>query len=90
MCSWGDSRYEHEVCAVLLTGEGEEKGSKRHKCAIISINFPVVLLLFMSLLQEMMDIVKAIYDMMGKYTYPVLKEDAPRQHVEVFFQVLEF
>lgn len=38
----------------------------------------------------MMDIVKAIYDMMGKYTYPVLKEDAPRQHVEVFFQVLDF
>ncbi|KAJ6668080.1 hypothetical protein lerEdw1_016401 [Lerista edwardsae] len=37
--------------------------------------------------EEMMDIVKAIYDMMGKYTYPVLKEDAPRQHVEVFFQV---
>ena len=44
----------------------------------------------MPLLQEMMDIVKAIYDMMGKYTYPVLKEDAPRQHVEVFFQVLDF
>lgn len=36
--------------------------------------------------QEMMDIVKAIYDMMGKYTYPVLKEDTPRQHVDVFFQ----
>lgn len=35
----------------------------------------------------MMDIVKAIYDMMGKYTYPVLKEDTPRQHVDVFFQV---
>lgn len=30
---------------------------------------------------------KAIYDMMGKCTYPVLKEDAPRQHVETFFQV---
>lgn len=41
----------------------------------------------MSLVQEMMDIVKAIYDMMGKYTYPVLKEDTPRQHVDVFFQV---
>lgn len=41
----------------------------------------------MSPLQEMMDIVKAIYDMMGKYTYPVLKEDTPRQHVDVFFQV---
>lgn len=25
--------------------------------------------------------------MMGKCTYPVLKEDAPRQHVETFFQV---
>ncbi|XP_009688533.1 A-type potassium channel modulatory protein KCNIP1 isoform X2 [Struthio camelus] len=39
--------------------------------------------------EEMMDIVKAIYDMMGKYTYPVLKEDAPRQHVEVFFQKMD-
>lgn len=38
-------------------------------------------------LQEMLDIMKAIYDMMGKCTYPVLKEDAPRQHVETFFQV---
>lgn len=41
----------------------------------------------LSPLQEMIDIVKAIYDMMGKYTYPVLKEDTPRQHVDVFFQV---
>lgn len=38
-------------------------------------------------MQEMMDIVKAIYDMMGKYTYPVLRDDTPRQHVDVFFQV---
>lgn len=30
---------------------------------------------------------KAIYDMMGKWTYPVLKEETPRQHVEIFFQV---
>ncbi|KAI1238215.1 hypothetical protein IHE44_0012932 [Lamprotornis superbus] len=36
--------------------------------------------------EEMLDIMKAIYDMMGKCTYPVLKEDAPRQHVETFFQ----
>lgn len=41
----------------------------------------------MSPLQEMMGIIKAIYDMMGKYTYPVLKEDTPRQHVDIFFQV---
>ncbi|XP_075712502.1 A-type potassium channel modulatory protein KCNIP1 isoform X3 [Rhinoderma darwinii] len=39
--------------------------------------------------EEMMDIVKAIYDMMGKYTYPVLKEDAPKQHVEIFFQKMD-
>ncbi|XP_077183233.1 A-type potassium channel modulatory protein KCNIP1 isoform X2 [Paroedura picta] len=39
--------------------------------------------------EEMMDIVKAIYDMMGKYTYPVLKEDAPRQHVDIFFQKMD-
>lgn len=40
--------------------------------------------------QEMMDIVKAIYDMMGKYTYPVLKEEAPKQHVDFFFQVSKY
>ncbi|KAM8971932.1 A-type potassium channel modulatory protein KCNIP1-like [Pelodytes ibericus] len=39
--------------------------------------------------EEMMDIVKAIYDMMGKYTYPVLKEDAPKQHVDLFFQKMD-
>ncbi|XP_012884089.1 PREDICTED: Kv channel-interacting protein 1 isoform X1 [Dipodomys ordii] len=39
--------------------------------------------------EEMMDIVKAIYDMMGKYTYPVLKEDTPRRHVDVFFQKMD-
>ncbi|XP_027627624.1 Kv channel-interacting protein 1 isoform X1 [Tupaia chinensis] len=39
--------------------------------------------------EEMIDIVKAIYDMMGKYTYPVLKEDTPRQHVDVFFQKMD-
>uniref|UniRef100_A0A8B9RWB9 Kv channel-interacting protein 4 n=1 Tax=Accipiter nisus TaxID=211598 RepID=A0A8B9RWB9_9AVES len=37
----------------------------------------------------MLDIMKAIYDMMGKCTYPVLKEDAPRQHVETFFQKMD-
>ncbi|KAG8004029.1 Kv channel-interacting protein 1, partial [Nibea albiflora] len=36
--------------------------------------------------EEMTDIVRAIYDMMGKYTYPVLKTDAPKQHVDAFFQ----
>ncbi|KFQ45038.1 Kv channel-interacting protein 4, partial [Nestor notabilis] len=39
--------------------------------------------------EEMLDIMKAIYDMMGKCTYPILKEDAPRQHVETFFQKMD-
>lgn len=35
----------------------------------------------------MFDIIKSIYDMMGKCTYPMLKEETPHQHVEIFFQV---
>lgn len=39
------------------------------------------------LCQEMLAIMKSIYDMMGRYTYPLLREDAPIEHVEKFFQV---
>ncbi|XP_062899441.1 Kv channel-interacting protein 4 isoform X1 [Mobula hypostoma] len=39
--------------------------------------------------EEMLDIMKSIYDMMGKYTYPVLREETPRQHVEFFFQKMD-
>ncbi|KAM9500689.1 Kv channel-interacting protein 4 isoform 2-T2 [Clarias gariepinus] len=39
--------------------------------------------------EEMFDIMKAIYDMMGKWTYPILKEETPRQHVEIFFQKMD-
>lgn len=35
----------------------------------------------------MLDIMKSIYDMMGKYTYPAMREEAPQEHVENFFQV---
>ncbi|KAK1789332.1 hypothetical protein P4O66_015260 [Electrophorus voltai] len=42
-----------------------------------------------STVQEMTDIVSAIYDMMGKYTYPALKTDTPKQHVEAFFQKMD-
>ncbi|KAG7263589.1 hypothetical protein CRUP_035572, partial [Coryphaenoides rupestris] len=36
--------------------------------------------------EEMLDIMKSIYDMMGKYTYPNMQDEAPREHVENFFQ----
>ncbi|KAK2914362.1 hypothetical protein Q8A67_002761 [Cirrhinus molitorella] len=39
--------------------------------------------------EEMLDIIKSIYDMMGKCTYPILKEETPRQHVEIFFQKMD-
>uniref|UniRef100_A0A3Q3DCI3 Potassium voltage-gated channel interacting protein 1 n=1 Tax=Hippocampus comes TaxID=109280 RepID=A0A3Q3DCI3_HIPCM len=39
--------------------------------------------------EEMTDIVRAIYDMMGKYTYPALKTDAHKQHVDAFFQKMD-
>ncbi|KAG7263592.1 hypothetical protein CRUP_035575 [Coryphaenoides rupestris] len=37
--------------------------------------------------EEMLDIMKSIYDMMGKYTYPNMQDEAPREHVENFFQL---
>ncbi|KAM9333516.1 Kv channel-interacting protein 1b isoform 2-T2 [Pholidichthys leucotaenia] len=39
--------------------------------------------------EEMTAIVRAIYDMMGKYTYPALKGDVPQQHVDAFFQKMD-
>jgi len=30
---------------------------------------------------------KSIYDMMGRYTYPSVRDEAPSEHVEKFFQV---
>ncbi len=40
-----------------------------------------------NIFQEMTYIVKAIYDMMGRFTYPALKTDTTKQHVDAFFQV---
>ncbi|XP_051514462.1 Kv channel-interacting protein 1-like isoform X1 [Myxocyprinus asiaticus] len=39
--------------------------------------------------EEMTDIVKAIYDMMGRFTYPALKTDTPKQHVDAFFRKMD-
>ena len=36
---------------------------------------------------EMMDIVTAIYDMMGKYSEPLIDEHTAEDHVEKVFQV---
>ncbi|KAM9727857.1 A-type potassium channel modulatory protein KCNIP2 isoform 3-T3 [Menidia menidia] len=39
--------------------------------------------------EEMLDIMQSIYDMMGKYTYPTMHDEAPREHVESFFQKMD-
>ncbi|XP_013378309.1 PREDICTED: calsenilin isoform X1 [Chinchilla lanigera] len=39
--------------------------------------------------EEMLAIMKSIYDMMGHHTYPILREDAPLEHVERFFQKMD-
>uniref|UniRef100_A0A8B9L8T7 Kv channel interacting protein 3b, calsenilin n=2 Tax=Astyanax mexicanus TaxID=7994 RepID=A0A8B9L8T7_ASTMX len=39
--------------------------------------------------EEMLAIMKSIYDMMGRYTSPSVKEDAPFEHVEKFFQKMD-
>lgn len=38
--------------------------------------------------QEMLAIMKSIYDMMGRYTYPCVRDEAPYEHVDKFFQVI--
>lgn len=35
----------------------------------------------------MLAIMKSIYDMMGRYTYPCVRDEAPYEHVDKFFQV---
>uniref|UniRef100_A0A673GJY5 Kv channel-interacting protein 4 n=1 Tax=Sinocyclocheilus rhinocerous TaxID=307959 RepID=A0A673GJY5_9TELE len=39
--------------------------------------------------EEMLDILKSIYDLMGKSIHPRLKEEAVRQHVRMFFQKMD-
>ncbi|XP_056135935.1 Kv channel-interacting protein 2-like isoform X1 [Lampris incognitus] len=39
--------------------------------------------------EEMTDIMHSIYDMMGKHTYPCIKETAPKEHVENFFRKMD-
>uniref|UniRef100_A0A673FQM7 EF-hand domain-containing protein n=1 Tax=Sinocyclocheilus rhinocerous TaxID=307959 RepID=A0A673FQM7_9TELE len=37
----------------------------------------------------MLAIMKSIYDMMGRYTFPCVKDDAAFEHVEKFFQKMD-
>uniref|UniRef100_A0A668VXN8 EF-hand domain-containing protein n=1 Tax=Oreochromis aureus TaxID=47969 RepID=A0A668VXN8_OREAU len=39
--------------------------------------------------EEMTEIMHSIYDMMGKYTYPHMKDSAPKEHVDSFFQKMD-
>ncbi|NWU49858.1 CSEN protein, partial [Dromas ardeola] len=39
--------------------------------------------------EEMLEIMKSIYDMMGRCTHPALQDSAPAEHVELFFQKMD-
>ncbi|XP_060947265.1 Kv channel-interacting protein 2-like isoform X6 [Limanda limanda] len=39
--------------------------------------------------EEMTDIMNSIYDMMGSYTYPNMRDCAPKDHVDSFFQKMD-
>ncbi|XP_059396058.1 calsenilin isoform X1 [Carassius carassius] len=39
--------------------------------------------------EEMLAIMKSIYDMMGRYTFPCVKDNAAFEHVEKFFQKMD-
>ncbi|XP_070780284.1 calsenilin-like [Enoplosus armatus] len=39
--------------------------------------------------EEMMAIMTSIYDMMGRYTLPSVRDDSPFEHVERFFQKMD-
>ncbi|XP_048865666.1 Kv channel-interacting protein 2 [Brienomyrus brachyistius] len=39
--------------------------------------------------EEMMYVMRSIYDMMGKYTCPCLHADTPREHMESFFKKMD-
>uniref|UniRef100_G3PYA4 EF-hand domain-containing protein n=2 Tax=Gasterosteus aculeatus aculeatus TaxID=481459 RepID=G3PYA4_GASAC len=39
--------------------------------------------------EEMMSIMTSIYDMMGRYTLPSVRDDSPYEHVERFFQKMD-
>lgn len=52
------------------------------------INFISKAVFLVFLFQEMFDILKSIYDLMGKSIHPRLKEEVVRQHVRMFFQVM--
>ncbi|MEQ2251056.1 Calsenilin [Ilyodon furcidens] len=39
--------------------------------------------------EEMLAIMTSIYDMMGRYTLPSVRDDSPFEHVEKFFQKMD-
>uniref|UniRef100_A0A096LQX1 Potassium voltage-gated channel interacting protein 2 n=1 Tax=Poecilia formosa TaxID=48698 RepID=A0A096LQX1_POEFO len=39
--------------------------------------------------EEMTDIMHSIYNMMGKHTYPSMRDSAPKEHVDSFFQKMD-
>ncbi|XP_065110879.1 Kv channel-interacting protein 4 [Paramisgurnus dabryanus] len=80
----GSLSFEELVCdlSVLLRGTTEEKLNWAFNLYDINKDGNITK-------EEMLDILKSIYDLMGKSIHPRLKEDAIRQHVKMFFQKMD-
>ncbi|KAG1956860.1 Kv channel-interacting protein 4 isoform X2 [Pimephales promelas] len=80
----GSLSFEELVCdlSVLLRGTTEEKLNWAFNLYDINKDGQITK-------EEMLDILKSIYDLMGKSIHPRLKEEAVRQHVRIFFQKMD-
>ncbi|KAA0722307.1 Kv channel-interacting protein 4 [Triplophysa tibetana] len=80
----GSLSFEELVCdlSVLLRGTTEEKLNWAFNLYDINKDGHITK-------EEMFDMLKSIYDLMGKSIHPRLKEEVVRQHVRKFFQKMD-
>ncbi|XP_051993300.1 Kv channel-interacting protein 4 isoform X1 [Xyrauchen texanus] len=80
----GSLSFEELVCdlSVLLRGTTEEKLNWAFNLYDINKDGQITK-------EEMLDILKSIYDLMGKSIHPRLKEEALKQHVQTFFHKMD-
>lgn len=80
----GSLSFEELVCdlSVLLRGTTEEKLNWAFNLYDINKDGQITK-------EEMLDILKSIYELMGKSMHPRLKEETVRQHVRMFFQKMD-
>ncbi|KAF4108246.1 Kv channel interacting protein 3b, calsenilin isoform X1 [Onychostoma macrolepis] len=80
----GSIRFEDFVIGLSVLLRGSETEKLRWAFNLYDINKDGYITK-----EEMLAIMKSIYDMMGRYTFPCVKDDAAFEHVEKFFQKMD-